>query len=341
MAGMGFSGRATFAILFFLAGLVSGNWDPSTGHLNNHRPTAAWLARHKASVSSNGIQVSECSINTRLHFPNVQLFAWFEVNHVWDGNHGCVSETSRIRRLGPFFSPFVSNPTVLATPMSHTLHLVRWSLALRMAIRSSGIEQADFKGVSSIATISGQFVIISPFHTANPTNGGYGYESSISGKFIDGAPDTTSRQLSHDSNYPGFDPKKLQVWSPAAINAFKGSEQTIQHPKCGRPCEHNKDPGSAPGAYGGYKPSPGIAYKPPRGWKPSQADACFHAHGNHTPPQPHHPQSSTQNPNSKNKSPSTIRPENEKAESSKSAHPSSNKGKKSSNKVRRLRLRMS
>ncbi|KAI9619612.1 hypothetical protein KEM48_006224 [Puccinia striiformis f. sp. tritici PST-130] len=253
MAGMGFSGRATFAILFFLAGLVSGNWDPSTGHLNNHRPTAAWLARHKASVSSNGIQVSECSINTRLHFPNVQLFAWFEVNHVWDGNHGCHS------------------PTVLATPMSHTLHLVRWSLALRMAIRSSGIEQADFKGVT------------------NPTNGGYGYESSISGKFIDGAPDTTSRQLSHDSNYPGFDPKKLQVWSPAAINAFKGSEQTIQHPKCGRPCEHNKDPGSAPGAYGGYKPSPGIAYKPPRGWKPSQADACFHAHGNHTPPQPHHP----------------------------------------------------
>ncbi|KAH9442747.1 hypothetical protein Pst134EA_031564 [Puccinia striiformis f. sp. tritici] len=308
MAGMGFSSRATFAILFFLAGLVSGNWDPSTGHLNNHRPTAAWLARHKASVSSNGIQVSECSINTRLHFPNVNSFAWFEVNHVWDGNHGCPYGTCHAYVAHPA-------PSEMEPSFTHG-HSFFWH-------RTGGLQGSGVKPIS------------------NPTNGGYGYESSISGKFIDGAPDTTSRQLSHDSNYPGFDPKKLQVWSPAAINAFKGSEQTIQHPKCGRPCEHNKDPGSAPGAYGGYKPSPGIAYKPPRGWKPSQADACFHAHGNHTPPQPHHPQSSTQNPNSKNKSPSTIRPENEKAESSKSAHPSSNKGKKSSNKVRRLRLRMS
>jgi hypothetical protein len=37
----------------------------------------------------------------------------------------------------------------------------------------------------------------------------------------------------------------------------------------------NKDPGSAPGAYGGYKPASASTYKPPKGWKPNKGDTCF------------------------------------------------------------------
>ncbi|KAH9451908.1 hypothetical protein Pst134EA_025847 [Puccinia striiformis f. sp. tritici] len=244
--------RTAFAMLSFLAGLVSANWDPSTGYLLNHRPTAAWLGKNKPSVSSSNIQASECSYNTRLQFPNVQAFAWFEVNHASDGAH------------------------------------------------------------------------------ASPKNGAYGYEPSSTGKFIEGPPDFSTRQPGHDSKYPGFDPKKLQAWPPSAINNFKGPDQSVKHPKCGRPCEQNRDPGSSPGAYGGYQPAPASAYKPPKTWKPSKGDTCF-ANGNKP--------TSTNHPNSNNTGGLATGPKNHKEDSPKSAPQAGMKGKHSSHKAMRLRFR--
>jgi hypothetical protein len=122
-------------------------------------------------------------------------------------------------------------------------------------------------------------------------------------------------QPGHDAKYPGFDKKKLHLWTPAQVDSFKGSDQSQKHPKCGRPCkifflvtknlhlgencctdhifmlilpkcpsgENNKDPGSSAGAYGGYKPAPGSAYKPPKGWQPGNRDTCF-KNGNQSTP---------------------------------------------------------
>ncbi|KAA1079319.1 hypothetical protein PGT21_007849 [Puccinia graminis f. sp. tritici] len=237
-------------ILFLLAALVSANWDPSTGYLHNHRPSPAWLKKFKPSVSTTGIQVSECSINTRLHYPNVQLFAWFEVNHVWDGNHGCPYGTCHA---------YVVNPTSAEMVPSFTDgHSFFWH-------NIGGLRGNGVKPIS------------------NPKNGGYGYEDSLSGKFVDGPANTRSMQPGHDAKYPGFDKKKLHLWTPAQVDSFKGTDQSQKHPKCGRPCENNKDPGSSSGAYGGYKPASGSAYKPPKGWQPGKGDVCF-KNGNQSTP---------------------------------------------------------
>ncbi|POW14459.1 hypothetical protein PSTT_02918, partial [Puccinia striiformis] len=196
-----------------------------------------------ASVSSSNIQASECSYNTRLQFPNVQAFAWFEVNHASDGAHGCPYGTCRAYTATPAPGDM--------EPLFTDAHSFFW----------------------------------------HPKNGAYGYEPSSTGKFIEGPPDFSTRQPGHDSKYPGFDPKKLQAWPPSAINNFKGPDQSVKHPKCGRPCEQNRDPGSSPGAYGGYQAAPASAYKPPKAWKPSKGDTCF-ANGNKP--------TSTDNPNSNN-----------------------------------------
>ncbi|KAI9627860.1 hypothetical protein H4Q26_017183 [Puccinia striiformis f. sp. tritici PST-130] len=70
--------------------LVLANWDPATGHLHNYGPSQHWISQHKKGQSCyNAIQVSECAQNTRLAYPNVQLFATFQVDHSDDNYHGC------------------------------------------------------------------------------------------------------------------------------------------------------------------------------------------------------------------------------------------------------------
>ncbi|KAI7941418.1 hypothetical protein MJO29_013492 [Puccinia striiformis f. sp. tritici] len=294
--------RTAFAMLSFLAGLVSANWDPSTGYLLNHRPTAAWLGKKKPSVSSSNIQASECSYNTRLQFPNVQAFAWFEVNHASDGAHGCPYGTCRAYTATPAPGDM--------EPLFTDAHSFFWH-------KTGGLP-----GIHTSGTIF--------FHPASPKNGAYGYEPSSTGKFIEGPPDFSTRQPGHDSKYPGFDPKKLQAWPPSAINNFKGPDQSVKHPKCGRPCEQNRDPGSSPGAYGGYQAAPASAYKPPKAWKPSKGDTCF-ANGNKP--------TSTDNPNSNNTGGLATGPKNHKEDSPKSAPQAGMKGKHSSPKAMRLRFR--
>ncbi|EFP76498.2 hypothetical protein PGT21_007877 [Puccinia graminis f. sp. tritici] len=293
---MGFSCLTAFFISFFLAGLVSANWDPSTGYLHNYRPSPAWLNKFKPSESSPHVQVSECSINTRLHYPKVQVFAWFEVNHVWDGNHGCPYGTCHAYVVHPAAADMV--------PSFTEGHSFFWH-------KTGGLPGNGVKPIS------------------NPRHGGFGYEVSLTGKFIDGPANTQSQQLDHDGKYPGFNKKKLQLWSQAEMNAFKGTDQSQKHPKCGTPCGPNKDPGSAPGAYGGYKPASASTYKPPKGWKPNKGDTCFKNGPDLLPkPDPSKPgkgsgnlnkpkdEDSTTDPKHKNADNSTTKPKNQQQDSS-------------------------
>ncbi|OAV94905.1 hypothetical protein PTTG_26804, partial [Puccinia triticina 1-1 BBBD Race 1] len=211
-------------------------WDPATGFLHDYRPTAAWQAKNPPAHQSPNIQVSECATNTRLKYPKVQLFAWFQVNHASDGNHGCP--------YGTCYAYAVSPAPADLEPSFTDGHVFFW--------HGTGGRPGT-----------------------NPQSGAFGYEVSLSGKYVDGPPDTQSMQVGHDTNYPNFDKSKLKPWSQSQVDSFKDSDQSPKQPKCGRPCEPNKDPGSKPGAYGGYKPAPASAYKPPKGWKPGKGDTCF------------------------------------------------------------------
>ncbi|POV95420.1 hypothetical protein PSHT_15667 [Puccinia striiformis] len=293
--------RTAFAMLSFLAGLVSANWDPSTGYLLNHRPTAAWLGKNKPSVSSSNIQASECSYNTRLQFPNVQAFAWFEVNHASDGAHGCPYGTCRAYTATPAPGDM--------EPLFTDAHSFFWH-------KTGGLP-----GIHTSGTIF--------FHPASPKNGAYGYEPSSTGKFIEGPPDFSTRQPGHDSKYPGFDPKKLQAWPPSAINNFKGPDQSVKHPKCGRPCEQNRDPGSSPGAYGGYQQHLQVLTSRPRHGNPAKEILVLQTAINLL-------RLIIQTAITLG---SCNRPENHKEDSPKSAPQAGMKGKHSSPKAMRLRFR--
>ncbi|POW09955.1 hypothetical protein PSTT_06375 [Puccinia striiformis] len=111
---------------------------------------------------------------------------------------------------------------------------------------------------------------------ANPRTGALGYEQSLSGNFYDGPAPANSVQTLHDINYPNFDPKAIIPWPKGAMDPFVWGQPEPMQPKCGRPCEQNKDPGLNPGVYGWglYTPAPASKYPPPPNWKPDNEDQC-------------------------------------------------------------------
>ncbi|KNZ56636.1 hypothetical protein VP01_235g3 [Puccinia sorghi] len=240
--------------------LVSANWDPATGHLHDYRPSQSWLSQHKSGARCyNDIQVAECAQNTRLSYPNVQLFATFQVNHADDNYHGCQGTDRR-----KLFS--------LTVPVARTQccrrHLI-WKLTLRTIIRSFGskwflIQKVYYRRCchaqhSPILAFSGLGGISGPGTNpiADPQTGAFGYETS-DGKFHQGKPNTAQEQRDHDANYPGF--KLPPAWS--GVSYPSDSPQPVQ-PKCGTPDGANLDPGQVQGAYGNYKPAPASSYKAP------------------------------------------------------------------------------
>ncbi|MBW0481777.1 hypothetical protein O181_021492 [Austropuccinia psidii MF-1] len=100
------------------------------------------------------------------------------------------------------------------------------------------------------------------FFSANPQTGQPGYEESLSGKFINGAEKTSNRQPFHDAKYPNFSKANSSTkgWSPDLPKRLGIPKSKIGHPKCGRPCEINGDPGEAPGTPGNYKPARAAQY---------------------------------------------------------------------------------
>ncbi|KAA1111514.1 hypothetical protein PGT21_002600 [Puccinia graminis f. sp. tritici] len=109
---------------------------------------------------------------------------------------------------------------------------------------------------------------------SNPTSGAYGWEDSISGGYHDGKPDYSRMQKDHDEHYPLWAQRKsaLKPWPADAAQRFDNGQPYPYQPKCGRPCEPNKDPGSTPGAYGNYHPAPSSEYFPPKDWTGSCDD---------------------------------------------------------------------
>ncbi|KAH9462580.1 hypothetical protein Pst134EB_006468 [Puccinia striiformis f. sp. tritici] len=209
--------------------LVLANWDPATGHLHNYGPSQHWISQHKKGQSCyNAIQVSECAQNTRLAYPNVQLFATFQVDHSDDNYHGCPYGTCCAYTQLPSPSDMEADFT------NH--HSFFWHCNINPVV--SGGQPGP--GTNPIA---------------NPQTGGFGYESS-DGKFHEGKPDVSVQQKGHDSNYPGF--KLPHAWP--RVN-YPGSQPT--QPKCGTASGKNLDPGQVRGSYGNYKPAPASSYKAP------------------------------------------------------------------------------
>ncbi|KNZ54183.1 hypothetical protein VP01_3016g1 [Puccinia sorghi] len=242
------------------------NWDPSTGHVRDYKPTHRWLSKNREPISSLGaqlysilitfflifiasivtsdaIQVSECALNTRLTYPNVQLFAYFEVNHAMDCYHGCPYGICHA---------FTTFPQPDELEPSYTDgHSFFWH---------------------NLGGNTG----------ANPQDGEYGWEG-MNGVYHDGKPDYSKMQKNHDENYPLWAQRKsaLKPWPAGAAECFNNGKSEPFHPKCGRPCESerdvvlsitgepNKDPGSVPGLYGHYHPTPASEYFPPKGWRGS------------------------------------------------------------------------
>ncbi|PLW11394.1 hypothetical protein PCASD_21217 [Puccinia coronata f. sp. avenae] len=213
------------ALLLVSVELVSANWDPSTGHLHNYRPSQSWLSQHKSGERCfNDIQVAECAQNTRLSYPNVQVFATFQVNHADDNHHGCPYGTCCAYTSLPSPSDMEADFT--------NYHSFFWH---------------NLGGISGPGT--------NPI--ANPRTGAFGYERSY-GKFYEGKPDTTQEQVDHDSHYRGF---SLPPAWPSVSYAFAKSEPV--QPKCGTAEGENLDPGQSSGSYGNYKPAPASSYQAP------------------------------------------------------------------------------
>ncbi|MBW0490557.1 hypothetical protein O181_030272 [Austropuccinia psidii MF-1] len=120
--------------------------------------------------------------------------------------------------------------------------------------KRASLTPTPFFGSDNLGGISG--VTGNPI--ANPTTGGFGYETS-DGKFHDGAADTSKMQRGHDSKYPGFSlpPAWKKVRYPSGLSAQP------RQPKCGGPNDANKDPGQVKGSYGNYTPAPARNYKAP------------------------------------------------------------------------------
>ncbi|EHS63446.1 uncharacterized protein PGTG_21578 [Puccinia graminis f. sp. tritici CRL 75-36-700-3] len=222
---------------------IAGNADPATGHIRNTKPTQAWLDKNQPTRMTREIQASECAMNTRLSYPHVQLFAWFKVNHGEDNYHGC---------------PYGDCWAYATHPGPDEVEL---DFLDSYTFFWHGLAGVDGTGVKEIS---------------DPQSGALGYEQSLSGKFLVGPTPMGTLQVDHDEHYPGFDPSKLVPWPKGAVNRFLWGPSEPKHPKCGLPCEENRDPGIAPGAYGSkmYTPAPASAYPPPPNWVPGPHDKC-------------------------------------------------------------------
>ncbi|KAI7949578.1 hypothetical protein MJO28_008399 [Puccinia striiformis f. sp. tritici] len=219
------------------------NSDPATGHLRNVRPTAAWLAKNQPGKVTNDIQASECAMNTRLSYPKVQLFAYFKQNHAQDHYHGC---------------PYGECSAYTAFPGPGDVEIDFGDAISFFWHYTAGLKGTGTKVIS------------------NPRTGALGYEQSLSGNYYDGLAPANSVQTLHDINYPNFDPKAIIPWPKGAMDPFVWGQPEPMQPKCGRPCEQNKDPGLNPGVYGWglYTPAPASKYPPPPNWKPDNEDQC-------------------------------------------------------------------
>ncbi|KAI9628973.1 hypothetical protein KEM48_011223 [Puccinia striiformis f. sp. tritici PST-130] len=241
------------------------NSDPATGHLRNVRPTAAWLAKNKPGKVTADIQASECAMNTRLSFPKVQLFAWFKQNHAQDHYHGCPYGECSAYTVFP-------GPGDVEIDFTDAMSFF-WHY-------TAGLKGTGVKVICksfSLAIQSDNSNNPTPLQpSANPRTGALGYEQSLSGNFYDGAAPANSVQTLHDLNYPNFDPKAIIPWPKGAMDPFVWGQPEPMQPKCGRPCEQNKDPGLNPGVYGWgiYSPAPASKYPPPPNWKPDNEDQC-------------------------------------------------------------------
>ncbi|KAI9605501.1 hypothetical protein KEM48_002119 [Puccinia striiformis f. sp. tritici PST-130] len=278
------------------------NSDPATGHLRNVRPTAAWLAKNQPGKVTNDIQASECAMNTRLSYPKVQLFAYFKQNHAQDHYHGCpYGECSAYTAFpGPgdveidfgdaisFFWHYTAG--LKGTPYLQLDCLHTWGKITRLqrALKLSVSPSFPLVPQSNQSNNSDD---LTPLQLpANPRTGALGYEQSLSGNYYDGLAPANSVQTLHDINYPNFDPKAIIPWPKGAMDPFVWGQPEPMQPKCGRPCEQNKDPGLNPGVYGWglYTPAPASKYPPPPNWKPDNEDQC--PNGSTTPsptPAPH------------------------------------------------------
>ncbi|KAG0151412.1 hypothetical protein CROQUDRAFT_651246 [Cronartium quercuum f. sp. fusiforme G11] len=243
-------GLSCMLLLIIAASLflnVQANWDPATGHLWDYKPTAEWLSQHPPVAVTRNIQVAECSHNTRLHFPEVQVFAYFAVNHADDYYHGCPYGTC---------SAFTELPTTADLEPDFTnSHAFFWHY---------------LGGIPGVGT--------NPI--ADPKTGGFGYEG-MNGAFHDGPAVTTEEQVDHDRNWsqkplPDAWPKSLD------LSKYVVTHGPVQ-PICARPGEPNHDPGQAPGAYGNYTPAPASQYFPPN---PISGGSAPPPSTNHTPNHP-------------------------------------------------------
>ncbi|KAA1094580.1 hypothetical protein PGT21_026802 [Puccinia graminis f. sp. tritici] len=223
---MGFINLAIFSssMILLCSNLVIANWDPATGHLHDYRPSQNWMNEHKdGSKCYKAIQVAECAQNTRLAYPNVQLFATFNVDHSDDNYHGCPYGTCCAYTDLPSPSDMEADFT--------NYHSFFWH----------GLGGISGPGTNPIA---------------NPQTGAFGWESS-DGKFHEGKPDVSQEQKNHDSNYPGF--KLPPAWS----NVEYPNQSSPAQPKCGQADGDNLDPGQVHGSYGNYEPAPASSYKAP------------------------------------------------------------------------------
>lgn len=224
------------AILIYIIPNSKANWDEATGHIRDYKPTDAWLSKNSATVVTPDIQASECGRNTRLPFPHVQLFAYFEVNHGQDCYHGCP--------YGKCYAYVTFPQPGDLEPAFTDGHCFFWH---NLGGRAG-------PGVKPIS---------------NPQTGAYGWEDSINGKYYDGKPNYSRMQKDHDEHYPhwGQIKMKLKPWPGNAASRVDKRKKEPYHPKCGTPCGPNKDPGSIPGAYGNYHPADAREYSAPKGWE--------------------------------------------------------------------------
>ncbi|KAA1097544.1 hypothetical protein PGT21_011019 [Puccinia graminis f. sp. tritici] len=208
----------------FLSPLALANWDEATGHIRDYKPSNTWLSRNRPKLCSGNIQVSECARNTRLHFPDVQLFATFTVQHADDNYHGCPYGICCAYTVVPSPRDFVADFT--------NGHAFFWH---------------NLGGMAGLGT--------NPIR--DPQTGQPGYETS-DGVFHVGPPNYKLRQNGHDSHYPGF--RLPPAWPSLKYPDWMIKQPA--HPKCGTPKGPNLDPGQQKG--GQYKPAPATAYSPPR-----------------------------------------------------------------------------
>ncbi|KAI9617756.1 hypothetical protein KEM48_007001 [Puccinia striiformis f. sp. tritici PST-130] len=178
----------------------------------------------KAKLCSKNVQVSECARNTRLHFPDVQLFATFTVQHADDRYHGCPYGICCAYTVAPSPRDFIADFTNANSFFWHNIG-----------------------GMPGLGT--------NPIR--DPQTGQPGYEGS-DGVFHVGPPNYKLRQNGHDSHYPGF--RLPPAWPPIKYPAWMSNQPA--HPKCGVPNGPNLDPGQQKG--GIYQPAPAAAYSPPR-----------------------------------------------------------------------------